>query len=172
VPRAQSYRFKSQPDSHILPMRVMSIDKIDLPWPVPVFQLLLSRYRSRHIGEQFIMNKAVDRIFGRVARRKVVTVLNHALGQIRRHTDVRSAVKAAGKDVDAGLFFFSHQLNLTAKWTLKQVQGDGFFYNQRQYHIPRHPELVSGSIGRFVQFKLRELGSQDALCGVHYVAVQ
>jgi hypothetical protein len=59
------------------------------------------------------------------------------------------------------LFFFSHRLNLTAKWTLKQVQGDEFLKNQRRLQNPCHPELVSGSIGRSAQFKLRELGSRD-----------
>jgi hypothetical protein len=131
-------------------MRVIGVNQINLPWPVPVFQLLLSRYRRRHIGEQFIMNKAVDCIFGRVARRKVIAMLIDTLGQVRRHTDVSRAIKAARKDIGAGLFFFSHQRRFKAKWTLKQVQGDGFFYNQRQYHIPRHPELVSGSIGRIL----------------------
>jgi hypothetical protein len=165
VQRTQSYRFQTQ-HRQILPMRVISVDKINLPRPVPVLQLFLPRNRRRHVGEQFIMHKSVDRIFGRVTRRKVVAMLIYAVGQVRRHADVKRAITLARKDIDARLFFFSHRFNNAAKWTLKQVQGDGFFNNQRQYHIPRHPELVSGSIGRLVQCKLRELGSQSRISDV------
>jgi hypothetical protein len=144
-------------------MRVIGVDKIDLPRPVPVLQLFLPRNRGRHVGEQFIMHKSVDRIYGRVTRRKVVAMLIYALGQVRRHAYVSRAIKFAGQNIDAGLFLFSHRLNNAAKWTLKQVQGDGVRKNQRHVQNPHHPELVSGSIGRLAQFKLRERNSQDGI---------
>jgi hypothetical protein len=58
------------------------------------------------------------------------------------------------------------------KWTLKQVQGDGFFYNQSYHHTPRHPELVSGSIGRFIQFKKLRLRSTPSLGTLHLLRKQ
>jgi hypothetical protein len=51
------------------------------------------------------------------------------------------------------------------KWTLKQVQGDGFFYNQRNHLTTRHPELVSGSIRRFILPKMQTQVSRDAFMG-------
>jgi hypothetical protein len=144
-------------------MRVIRVDKIDLPRPMPVLQLFLPRYRSRHIGEQFIMDKVIDSVFGRVTRRKIVAMLIHAVGQVRRHAYVSRAIKFAGQNIDAGLFLFSHCWNLAAKWTLKQVQGDGVRKSQRHVQNPRHPELVSGSIGRLAQFKLRERSPQDGI---------
>jgi hypothetical protein len=160
VPHALSYRLKPQPRRHILPMRIMLVDEVDLPRPMPVLQLLLTRNRRCHVGEQFIMNKAIDRVFGRVPRRQVVAMLIDTLGQVRRHAYVSRAVKFAGQNIDAGLFLFSHRLNNAAKWTLKQVQGDGVRKNQRRVQNPRHPELVSGSIGRPAQFRLRGRNSQ------------
>ena len=60
------------------------------------------------------------------------------------------AIVAAGKDVDARKPFLPHVIELAAKWTLKQVQGDeeGMGLDYSFSHLPqrRHPELVSGSI--------------------------
>jgi hypothetical protein len=83
-----------------------------------------------------------------VTRRKVVAMLIYTLGQIRGYTDVRRAIESARKDIDAGLFFFSHSQRFTAKWTLKQVQGDGVLKNQRHHQNQRHPEFISGPIGK------------------------
>jgi hypothetical protein len=57
------------------------------------------------------------------------------------------------------LALLSHRQSLAAKWTLKQVQGDGFFRrygfsNKPRTAAQRHPELVSGSIARFAQSML------------------
>jgi hypothetical protein len=158
VPHARPYRFKTQPRRHILPMRIMLVDKVDLPRPMPVLQLLLPRNGSDHVSKQFIMNKAIDRVFGRVPRRQVVAMLIDALGQVRGHAYVSRAVKFAGQNIDTGLFLFSHRLNNAAKWTLKQVQGDGVRKNQLRVQNLCHPELVSGSIGRLVQSTLRGRG--------------
>jgi hypothetical protein len=167
VPHARHYRFQTQPHRKILPMRVVLVDKVDLPRPVPVFQPLLPPYRRRHIGEEFEMNKAIDCIFGRVTWRKIVAMLIHALGQIRRHSDVGRAIQTARKDIDTGLLFFSHCLNLAAKWTLKQVQGDGGSEIITQPLIPaqRHPELVSGSIVRLGHYALGDRNAQCLLGG-------
>jgi hypothetical protein len=146
MPNALPYRFQTQPHRQILPVRVVGIDQINLSLPMPVFQLLLAQNSRLHLAKQFVMNKAIHAIIAGKTTCMFIAMLIHALQQIRRNANVHRAVKAAGKDIDAGLFFFSHMQSLTAKWTLKQVQGDGIFYNQGQYHIRRHPEFISGSI--------------------------
>jgi hypothetical protein len=66
--------------------------------------------------------------------------------------------------------------SLAARWTLKQVQGDGIFAlcafprlrrkepryaTLGQSHKPRHPELVSGSIGKFVRDNMQTRTSRN-----------
>jgi hypothetical protein len=141
-------------------MRIMLVDKVDLPRPMPVLQLFLPRNGGGHVGEQFIMNKAVHIIFRSKAISMLIEMLIYTLRQIGRNTDVKRAITLARKDIDAGLFLFSHRLNNAAKWTLKQVQGDELLRNQHGVENHRHPELVSGSIGRLALFKLRGRNSQ------------
>jgi hypothetical protein len=157
APPARRYRWQTQPHSQIGPARVIGIDKIDFPLPMPVFQLFFTRYSRRHISEQFIMNKSIDGIFGRVTRRKIVTMLVHALHQIRSHANIKRAIEPTRKDIDARLFFFFHGSSDAAKWTLKQVQGDSFFCCRRRYDAPRHPELISGSISRLIEINKAEI---------------
>jgi hypothetical protein len=137
-------------------MRIDVIDKINLPWPMPVFQLLFAGYGTVHIAQHLRMNQPMHTIFGSKSVRMLIAVLIHALHQIGRHADIDRAVMPARQHIDAGLLFFSHLSSDALKWTLKQVQGDGLFYlivlakrhlkNHRQLNNQRHPELVSGSI--------------------------
>ncbi len=142
-------RRQTQTDRQIGPMRVVFVDQIDLPRSMPVFQLVFALYRGLHFAKQFEMHEAVDRIFRGMSGHRFVPMLPHATNKVRGHANVERAVQLARKDVDAGLFVLSHLWNLAAKWTLKQVQGDEIleiFCTTRC-----HPELVSGSIGRFAQ---------------------
>jgi hypothetical protein len=164
-------RRQTQPNRKINPMWILIIDKIYFPRPVPIFQLLLARNGTVHVAKHFEMNKVVYAIFRGKTIRMLIAMLMHTLHQIRRNTYVKRAVMFAGQNIDARLFFFSHRSVNAAKWTLKQVQGDGILKNKRYYHNqrhlqnPRHPELVSGSIGRLVQFKMGAIGSQDGFFG-------
>jgi hypothetical protein len=141
-------------------MRVIGVNQINLPRPMPVLQLFLPRNGGGHVGEQFIMNKAVHIIFRGKAISMLIAMLIYTLRQIGRNTDVKRAITLARKDIYAGLFLLSHRLNNAAKWTLKQVQGDELLRNQHGVENHRHPELVSGSIGRPAQLKLRERSPQ------------
>ena len=126
VPHGPPYRFQSEPNREINPMRIIGIDKIDFPLPMPILQLLFTGNGCRHIGEQFVMDKAIDGICRSMPRRQIIAVLIHALGQIRRHADIRRSIQLVCEDIGAGLFFLErHGQRFTAKWTLKQVQGDG-----------------------------------------------
>jgi hypothetical protein len=144
-------------------MRVIGVNQINFPRPMPVLQLLLPRNRRCHVREQFIMNKAVNAVFRGKTIGVFIAMLIDTLHQIGRNSDVKRAIKATRKDIDAGLFLFSHRLNNAAKWTLKQVQGNISLKNQRHLPNHRHPELVSGSIGRLAQFKQRERSPQDEI---------
>ena len=126
VPHGPPYRFQSQPNREINPMWIIGVDKVDLPLPVPILQLLFTGNGRRHIGKQFVMDKAIDGICRSMPWRKIITVLIHALGQIRRHADIRRSIQLVCEDICAGLFFLErHGQRFTAQWTLKQVQGDG-----------------------------------------------
>ena len=142
-------RRQTQPHRQISPMRVMLVDQVDFPRPVPVLQLLFALDRAFHVAKQFKVNETVDRIFRRMSGHRAIAMLPHAANKVRCHADIQRTVKLASKDVDAGLFFLSHGRSLAAKWTLKQVQGDELF--ESGFCQRGHPELVSGSIGKFSQ---------------------
>jgi hypothetical protein len=89
-----------------------------------------------------------------IAHWRHIAMLIHSLYQIGCDANVKRAVRLVGQYINARLFLLSHLQSLTAKWTLKQVQGDGVVQNQR------HPEFISGSIARFIQFKLNTPQSQ------------
>ena len=173
-------RRQTQPNRKVSPNRITFVDQIDLPRPMPILQLLLARNRAFHVAKHLKMHKPVNRIFRRMSGHRIVAVLPNAREQVRRHPNVERAVKLARKDIDARVFLFSHRRNITAKWTLKQVQGDGIFAlctsprlqrqkpryaHPHQPYKPRHPELVSGSIGRFPPADMRTRVSPDEFLG-------
>ena len=118
-------RRQTQSHRKINPMRIFGIDKVDFPRTMPVFQLLLARNGGLHRAKDFKMHKAIYRIFGSVPGRKAAPVLGNTLQKIRCNADVKRTVELAGKNIHARLLFLSHRPGIAAKWTLKQVQGDG-----------------------------------------------
>ena len=144
-------RRQAKPHSQIHPLRIFNVDEVYFPRTVPIFQLLLTRNGGRHVGEGLKMHKAMNGIFRCVTGHQLVSMLRQSLHQIGRYADIKRTVKLAGKDVDAGLLFFSHRSSNAVKWTVKQVQGDGFFKHYPLSTNQRHPEFISGSIGRFAQ---------------------
>ena len=118
-------RRQAQPHRQINPLRVFGIDEIDFPRPMPVFQLLLARNGRLHCAENFEMDQSVDCIFGSMPWHQTAAMLRKPFQKVRGDTDVERAVKLAGKYIYARLLFLSHWQSLAAKWTLKQVQGDG-----------------------------------------------
>jgi hypothetical protein len=116
---------EAQPHRKIDPMRIFCIDEVDFLWPMPVLQLLLARNGRLHRAESFEMNQPIYRIFGSMTWRQVTPVLRKSLRQVGGYANVKRAVELAGKDIYARLPVLSHRRNITAKWTLKQVQGDG-----------------------------------------------
>ena len=174
-------RRQPQPHSKVRPNRITFVDQIDLPGPMPIFKLFLAQYGALHVSKHLKMDQPVNRVFRRMAGHCAVAMLPNAREKVRGHANVQRAVMLARKDIDARVFLFSHGRNITAKWTLKQVQGDGIFAlcvsprlqrqkpryaRPRQPYKPRHPELVSGSIGRLAPADMRTLITQDKFMGV------
>ena len=183
-PLAQSYRWQTKSNGQIDPLRVFGANKVNFPRPMPVFQLLFARNRALHVAKHLKMHQAIDRIFGSMSGHHIITMLVKPLKQIRGHTDVKRTMRLARKNVNARVFFRLHQRIVTAKWTLKQVQGDGIFVLgvarccqmpplhtplrqliQRHTYKSRHPELVSGSTGRLILGNMWSRSSQDEFLG-------
>ena len=178
-------RRQTQANRKVSPNRITFVDQIDLPRPMPILQLFFAQYGAFHVAEHLKMDQPVNRIFRGMSWHRIAAMLPNASDQVRGHANVQRAVMLARKDIDARVFLFSHGWNITAKWTLKQVQGDGFFalcvssrlQRQKPRHVtqrhgaqcgaykPRHPELVSGSIGRFASTNMRIQISRDEFFG-------
>ncbi len=122
---APSNRRQTQPHCQINPMRIFGIDKVYLPRAVPILQLLLASNGSFHRAEQFKINQPVNGIFGSMAGRQMTAMLRKPFQQVGCDADVERTVKLARKNIYARLLFLPHRRSLAAKWTLKQVQGDG-----------------------------------------------
>ena len=133
LPSTLHYRRQAKPNGQIDPLRILGTNEIDFPRPVPVLQLLLARNRTLHFAKHFKMHKSIDRIFRGMSGHRSVAMLVKSLKQIRSHADVKRAVRLACQNVNARVFLRFHQRGVTAKWTLKQVQGDGIRINCCEY---------------------------------------
>ena len=72
-------RLKPQILGQIAPVGIGGFDQIHLPWPVPVFQLLLSRNGQFHCAELFEINQPLEAVFLGEAGHDALTVLVNAL---------------------------------------------------------------------------------------------
>ena len=150
IPRfTRRQRGQSQPNGKVSPVRVLLLNQIDLPRPMPVLELLFARDRSDHVAIDFEMNQAVDFVTPGKSRQRIIAMLPKPRDQIRSHSDVKRAVVPARDDVDTRDARLPHKAGFAAKWTLKQVQGDEkglrLEYSPTHSPQPRHPELVSES---------------------------
>ena len=120
----RSKRRQTQSHSQIRPMRVVLVNEVDLPRPVPALQLLFPQDRRFHFAEQFEMNKRVDGVARSEARHSIVAMLPKPRDEVGGDADIDRAVGLAREDVDARLPLFPHGLERGAQWVLKQVQDD------------------------------------------------
>jgi hypothetical protein len=121
-----SNRRQAQIHRQIHPLRILRFNQFDLPWTVPVFQLLLTRYCIFNIIKYFKTNETMNSIFRRVTGRKIVAVLMKAFQQIGSHANIQRSIWLTGQYIDARLLGFPHSRFIGSPWTLKQVQGDAF----------------------------------------------
>ena len=124
-PHARSEGWETEPHRKVAPLGVRAVDQIDLPRPLPVFQLLLAGNRALHVAEHLEVDEPVDGVARGEAARDAFPVLRQPLHEVGRYADVGRAVVPACKDVDARLLLGRHGSEHAARWTLKQVQGDG-----------------------------------------------
>ena len=143
-------RGQAQPNGKVTPLRVMLIDQIDLPRPVPALELLFAQNSGFHLAKQFIVDQPVDFVPRGKPRQRTVAVLPKAGKQVGRNPHVKRAVVPARQDIDARKPLLSHWAGCAAKWTLKQVQGDELG-SKWLLPLPRHAELVSASIVQHIR---------------------
>jgi hypothetical protein len=124
APFAKPQRLKPQPHRQIAPLRIRGVDQIDLPFPPPVLELLLTADGAFHVSEHLEMDQPVDVISRRKTGQGVISVLPQAAHQVRSNPNVKRAIVPARKDVDARVALEPHASKSAEKWTLKQVQGD------------------------------------------------
>ena len=111
-------RWKTETDGKITPFGVGCVNKIDLPVPPPVLELLLARNRTLHVVKHLEVNQAINPILRREAAGYTFAVLPQALHQGRRDTDIQGAARTAGKNIHARLPFALH----TPSWLHSQSQ--------------------------------------------------
>ena len=126
IPRfALRQRGKAEANRKVAPVRVGRLDKIDLPRSVPVLQLLLAGNRREHVAVHLEPHEPLDLVLPGEAWRHRFAVLPQAGLKVGRDADVEGAARLACEDVDARVAFAGHGAEFAARWTLKQVQGDG-----------------------------------------------
>lgn len=108
-----------------MPIGVFALDQIDLPLPVPSFQLLFSCNGPQHVSEQLVSDQVGNAIPAGEARSAASTVFVEPADQIGGHTNIQRTARLAGKDVGARLSLEPHKTERAGKLMLKQVQHDG-----------------------------------------------
>ena len=127
-PPARSQRWQANAHRKVSPFGIRVVDQIDLPRSVPALELFLALDGADHVSEHFEINQPVDRVSCGVSGQGVVPVLPHPAEQVGGDSNIQRSVVPACEDIDAGVAFLSHGSELAARWTLKQVQGDGACY--------------------------------------------
>lgn len=122
---ARSQRWQTQPHRQIVPIAVLVIHQIDLPLPMPAFELFFAPNRAFHVAKHLEVDQPVNPVSRGKAGYGASTMLPQPLEQTGGDADVERAVGRAGEDVDAGLALLAHGFGCAAQWMLKQVQHDG-----------------------------------------------
>lgn len=90
------------------PFRVVALDQLDFPIPVPVFQHLLPLNGTFNAVTRFEINQLCDIVFLCEARHRMRSVFVNASHKIVGHADVKRAVLSARENVDE----MSHRLSI------------------------------------------------------------
>jgi hypothetical protein len=135
----------------IPPLRVVLLDQVDLPLPVPVLQLLLARNRVGHPVKRFGVDQADRAIIRGKTWSRSRAVLVQSRREVGRDADVERSALLAGENVSAGLPHMNvgniqrrdaelvsasmprigrqagcvESISSSEAWVLKRVQDDG-----------------------------------------------
>ena len=69
-------------------MRVVALDQVDLPLPVPAFQLLFALDCELHLTEELIPHEVVDIVFRSKTGKRIVAMLPQAWDEVGCYSDV------------------------------------------------------------------------------------
>ena len=125
APPTLKHRGETKAHPKVLPVRVGLLDQVDLPLSVPVLELLFARDRSDHIAVHFKPDQPLDAVPLGKSRQDAFAVLPKPGHKVGRDANVERAARLAGEYVNARISFARHGAEYAARWTLKQVQGDG-----------------------------------------------
>lgn len=68
-------RFKAQPQSQIIPVRIVLFNQIDFPLTMPALQLLLAQDRPLHVAKDFVVNETMNLVARRKATSNAISML-------------------------------------------------------------------------------------------------
>src|SRR4051794_17020294 len=85
---------KAEVHCEIAPVGILLLNEIDLPWSMPVLDLLLAPNRQLHIAEGLEPDETEHTVAAREAGADAVPMLPNAPHQIRRDAGIESASKA------------------------------------------------------------------------------
>ena len=114
-------------DPQIPPVRIRSLDQVDLPCTMPALQLFLARDGVVHPVEELGMDKADRAVSRGKAGRRARAMPPQARREVGRYSDIKRPAFLAGEDVGARVSFAGHvdSMDDGAAWMLKRVQHDG-----------------------------------------------
>ena len=125
VPPTLKHCGKTKAHPKVFPVRVGLLNQVDLPSSVPVLKLLFARDRGGHVAVHFKPDQPSDAVPLCKSRHGTFAVLPKPGHKVGRNANVERAARLAGEYVNARISFARHQAEYAARWTLKQVQGDG-----------------------------------------------
>ena len=126
IPRSgRSKLLEAQPGRHVIPVRIVPLDQVDLPLTLPVLQLLLAQDGLLHVPEELIAEEEVRLVSAGEAAAVSLAMLPNPFNQIGRDADVRHPARFAREDIDARVPRNRHAPVIAARRMLKQVQHDG-----------------------------------------------
>jgi hypothetical protein len=96
-----SYRWQTEGDRKVDPLRIVRFDEIDFPLSTPSLQLLLAQYRLLHRFAGFVADEPMYAISAGEAGQRICAMLHQPAKQIRGYANVERAIGLAGEDVDA-----------------------------------------------------------------------
>ncbi len=105
------------------PMRIVALDQVDLPLPVPALELLLAEDSGFHAAEHLEPDEAMDGVALGETGDAIGAMLIEPADKIGGHADIERAIGLAAQNIDAWLSFHRNA-QPAAKWMLKQVQHD------------------------------------------------
>ena len=124
-PHIRSKGWQANAHRKVAPLGIRFVDQVDFPRSVPALELFFARDGGDHVSEHFEMDQPKDGIFGRKPGKCAVPMLPHSAKQVRGDANIKRPIVLTSKDVDGRVSLLPHGTELGARWTLKQVQGDG-----------------------------------------------